>query len=146
MILRRSILFVGAALLVIVPLTVNKIAWLSATNTTIGELSFEGMGNALDQMRSTYSVVAFKLDNDTIWFNASPNLSFKPGDQVPVRYNKNDPNDALLNTFAGIWLSTLIAGGIPLSILLIIFLNRHIVPYRSRVMLSRRKPFITVVD
>jgi hypothetical protein len=146
MIVRRSTLFVGASLLVIVPLLVIKTAWLSKTTTATGVLSFEGMGNALDQMRSTYSVVSFEHDNDTIWFNASPNLSFKPGDVVPVRYNKEDPNDAVLDTFAGIWLSTLLAGGIPLAILLIIFLNRHIVPYRSRVLLSRRKPFIAVID
>jgi len=105
-------------------------------------MSFEGMGNAGDMLRSTYSVFYFEHDADTTWFNSSANISYKPGDLVPVRYNAANPDDARLNTFLSIWLGTMLIGGIPLLILLIIFLNRHIVPYNNDIRLSDKKPFI----
>ncbi|RYY30131.1 MAG: hypothetical protein EOO04_05555 [Chitinophagaceae bacterium] len=105
-------------------------------------MSFEGMGNAGDMLRSTYSVFYFKHDNDTTWFNSSANISFKPGDIVPVRYNVAEPGDARLNTFLSIWLGTLLAGGIPILILLVIYLNPHIVPKQNNLRLSKTKPYI----
>ena len=142
MIIRRQVFFLMLTCLIAIPLLVNKFLWLSKTKTTTGVMSFEGMGHAGDMLRATYSVFYFEHDADTTWFNSSANTSYKPGDQVPVRYNISDPADARLNTFPSIWLGTLLAGGIPLLILLIISLNRHIVPYDNDIRLSAQKPFI----
>src|SRR5688572_7041662 len=142
MVIQRSLFFVILACLVATPLLVSKLIWISQTKTTTGVMSFEGMGNAGDMLRSTYSVFYFEHDNDTTWFNNSANLSFKPGDKVPVRYNASDPDDARLNTFLSIWLGTLLAGGIPILILFVISLNRHIVPHDTDIRLSKRKPFL----
>jgi 4-amino-4-deoxy-L-arabinose transferase-like glycosyltransferase len=142
MVIKRSVFFLILALLITVPLLVGKIIWLSKTKTTTGVMSFEGLGNAGDMLRSTYSVFYFEHDDDTTWFNSSANISYKPGDLVSVRYNSSNPDDARLNTFPSIWLGTLLAGGIPLLIMLVIFINRHIVPHNNDIRLSKRKPYL----
>ena len=57
MAIRRSIFLLILALLIIVPILTTKLIWLAGTKTITGVKSFEGMGNALDQMRATYSVI-----------------------------------------------------------------------------------------
>jgi len=147
MIISRTKFFIAIALLITTPLVIAKLVWLARTKTTTGTFSFEGMGNALDQMRPTYSVISFVHNNDTTWFNATAaTMNFKPGDHVPVRYNVSDPEDATIDTFSAIWTGTLIFGGIPVFILLIISLDRHIVPYRSRIRFSKKKPYIFVLE
>jgi hypothetical protein len=142
MVIRRSLFFLILASLIAIPLFLNKLIWISKTKTTTGVMSFEGMGNAGDMLRSTYSVFYFEHDDDTTWFNSSANTIYKPGDRVPVRYNAANPEDARLNTFLSIWLGTLLGGGIPLLILLVIGLNRHIVPHKNDIRLSKRKPYL----
>ena len=146
MLIRRTPFFLLLSALIVLPLLVAKLIWISRTKTTTGVMSFEGMGQALDKLRSTYSVFYFEHDNDTTWFNSSANYHFKEGDLVPVRYVQSNPVDARLNTFTGIWLGTLLAGGIPLLILFVIFLNRQIVPFDNDLRVVRRKPFISLVD
>ncbi|RYZ32020.1 MAG: hypothetical protein EOP49_38135 [Sphingobacteriales bacterium] len=144
MVIRRSIFFLLVSAVVVLPPLTAKLIWLSKTQTTTGVMSFEGMGQALDALRSTYSVFYFKHNNDTTWFNSSSNYKYKQGDIVPVRYVSSDPTDARLNTFTGIWLGTLLTGGIPLLILIVIFLNRYIVPYNADLRLERHRPYLFV--
>ena len=146
MIVRRPIFFLLLSCLVIIPPVAVKLAWILKSTQTTGVMSFEGMGQALDKLRSTYSVFYFEHDNDTTWFNSSANYRFKAGDVVPVRYIISEPADARLDTFTGIWLGTLLGAGIPLLIIIVIFLNPHIVPFRKDIRISRDSPFLYLHD
>ncbi|MET0298876.1 MAG: hypothetical protein ABW036_03915 [Flavitalea sp.] len=144
MLIRRPIVFLVLALCIIIPVSIKKISWIAGTKTTVGEMAFEGMGNALDQMRPTYSVIFFKHDGDTTWFDAQGNLSYKPGEPVPVRYSVTDPADAKVNTFIGIWAENLVYGGFPLLVLLAVFFHPHIFPYQQKLRIRKFKPFVSL--
>jgi hypothetical protein len=97
-------------------------------------------------MRFAHSEIYFKSGNDTIWVNGPGGLHLKPGDAVPLRYHRSNPSDARVDTFKAIWGATVVYGGIPFLILLVIFLHPEIVPYRNKVMLRWKKPFVWVVS
>lgn len=92
-----------------------------------------------------YAVIWFIVGKDTVWFNGRNDILFEEGEQVPVRYQQKDPADAKLNVFLAIWGDTLIYGGIPVLMLLVIFLHPQIVPYRSKIRLNTTRPFIMIV-
>jgi hypothetical protein len=146
MIVRRTSFFLALSGLIIVPMLINKIVWLAQSKKTEGIFSFQGGGNALDQIRMTHSLLYYKLGKDTIWFEALPNLSLKEGQAVSVRYQPGNPSDVRLDTFLGIWGVTAIYGGLPLLVLLVLFLHPQIVPYRSKLRLTCKKPFIEIVS
>ena len=145
MVIPRSKLFLALFLLLIVPLLLYKVIWLVQSHKVNGVFAFEGSGGALDQMRFPYSEIYFIHGKDTTWFKGPGYLNLQPGAIVPIRYLSGNPSNAKLDTFKSIWSGTLIYGGVPLLMLLVIFLNPYIVPYRSRVALSKRKPFVRVV-
>lgn len=145
MVVKRSIFFLSIALLIALPLIIKKGYWLLHSQKTEGVFSFEGMGDALDQIRSSYSVNYFIHGRDTVWFEGLGNLPVESGTTIPVRYQTDNPSDALVGTFMGIWAGTVIYGGIPLLVLLVIFLNPDAIPYRSKIRLSLKKPFIEII-
>ena len=130
--------------IVIIPFVIAKIAWLIGSEKTNGTMSFVGKTYA-GQMVYTYSVIWFMVGKDTVWFNGRNDIIFKEGEKVPVRYQRTDPVNAKLNVFLAIWGDTLIYGGIPVLILLVIFLHPMIIPYRSQILLKTKKPFILIV-
>jgi hypothetical protein len=146
MIVRRTSFFLALSSLIIVPLLANKIIWLANSKKTTGIFSFQGGGNALDQIRMSQSFMYYTLGKDTIWFEGLPHLNLKEGQTVPVRYQPDNPSDVKLDTFLGIWGVTAIYGGLPLLVLLVLFLHPEIVPYRSKLRLTRKKPFIEIVS
>ena len=82
---------------------------------------------------------------DTVWFNSTDNLFFEPGQQVTVLYQQEDPRNARVNVFADLWGDTVVYGGIPAIILLVIFIHPHIIPYKKKVKLANQQPFIHLV-
>ena len=145
MIITRTKFFLSIILLLITPLVVPKMVWLLQSKKTMGIFSFEGKGNALDQWRSSYSVIYFMVGKDTIWFNGPGGLRLREDAIVPVRYLPSSPDNAKLDSFKSIWGATAVYGGIPLLILLVIFLHPEIVPYRSKVRVMLNKPFLKLV-
>ncbi|HEX6427206.1 MAG TPA: hypothetical protein VF008_05950 [Niastella sp.] len=145
MVISRTKFFLALFLLLILPLLVYKVFWLIQSNKANGVFAFEGNGNALDQMRFPYSDIYFINGRDTVWFKGPGNLNLQPGAIVPVRYLSGNPSNAKIDTFKSIWFDTIIYGGIPFLILLVIFLQPGIVPYRSNLELTPRKPFVRVV-
>lgn len=143
MTVRRPIFFLCAFLLLTSPFLIYKIKWLSGSAKATGMVGFTGQSYT-GQIGHTYAVVLFKVGRDTVWFNGFDNLLFPKGAIVPVRYQKNDPWEARIDVFASIWGDTLVYGGIPTLILLVLFLHPAIIPYRSRLRLSRKKPFIFI--
>ena len=144
MVIRRTHFFAILFGLVLFPVLLQKIIWLAGSEKTTGTISFVGKRYA-GQMVYSYSVVWFIVDYDTVWFNGKNGLLFKEGQQVPVRYQRKDPTIARLDVFLAIWGDSLVFGGIPLLILLVIFIHREIITYRSRVMVTRGFPFIKIM-
>jgi hypothetical protein len=147
MTIHRHRFFLALFALLIVPLVAKKLIWLAQSKTTTGIFYMKIHGNALEQMRGTFSLIYFKLGKDTIWFEETGYLKVKEGQPVAVRYQKNNPSDALVNNFRTVWGATVIYGGLPVLVLLVLFLHPHIIPYNARLRLTRKKPYIVqVVD
>jgi hypothetical protein len=145
MVIRRNRFFLLLFLAYITAVAGNKLVWLIGTKTTTGIFAFQGRGNALDQFPESSSFIYFVYQNDTVWFKARGWLGLPENSTVPVRFLKSDPADAKIDNFRGIWLSTIIYGSLPLLVLLVAFAHPEIVPWRSRVVLIPRKPFIKVI-
>jgi hypothetical protein len=144
MTVRRTPFFLVLISIIIVPFLTHKIIWLAGSEKTNGTMSFIGKTFS-GQMDDVYSVIWFMAGKDTVWFNGRNNIFFEEGAAVPVRYQRSHPEDAKINVFLSIWGDTLIYGGLPLLILLIIFAHPEIVPYRSRIRLVFKTPFIRIV-
>jgi hypothetical protein len=145
MIIHRTKFFLALICLFVTPLVLYKTIWLLQSKKTTGTFAFVSYGPALDQIRFPYSVMYFKHGIDTVWFEARGKLNYKPGAIVPVRYLAGNPSNAKLGTFRSLWMATIIYGGIPFLLLLAIFLHPEIVPYKKKVMLTRKQPFVWVV-
>jgi hypothetical protein len=145
MVISRTKFFLGLFLLFITPLLLSKAIWVLQSKKTKGKFAFQSYGPALDQIRFPYSIIYFMTGKDTVWFKGPANLGLPENADVPVRYQAGNPADAKLDSFKAIWMGTLIYGGIPFLILLVIFLHPEIVPYRSRVKLTKMKPFVYLV-
>ena len=81
-----------------------------------------------------------------VWFNGNDNVLFKPGEIIPVRYTVDNPKDARIDNFVSIWGDTIVYGGIPALVILIIFLQPLIVPRNSKLRLAMRKPYILILQ
>jgi hypothetical protein len=76
---------------------------------------------------------------------ASPGLGLKKGHLVPVRYQPGKPADAKIDFFIALWGDILVYGGVPFFMLLVTFLHPDVIPYRSGVRLTRKRPFIFIL-
>ncbi len=144
MLIGKTKFFFFLFVIISTPFLAHKIIWLAHSRTTNGTMSFIGHSQS-GQIRHTYSVVWFVAGKDTVWFNGNDNILFKPGKTVPVRYPIQHPADARLDVFPSIWGDTLVYGGIPVLMLLCIFLHPGIVPRRSKIRLAATRPFIEIV-
>lgn len=145
MVMSRTKFFLALFSLLIVPLLSYKLIWLLRSKKATGIFAFEGRGNALDQMRFPYSDIYFKNGKDTVWFKGPGSLHLKPGTAVPVRYLPGNPADAKIDTFKALWGATAVYGGIPLLILLVICLHPEIIPYKAKVILTRKSPYVRLL-
>lgn len=130
--------------IVTIPFLVHKTVWLARSKTVIGTMGFAGQNQA-GQLGHNYAVIFFMAGKDSMWFNGNDNTLFSKGEKVPVRYQVSNPKDARINIFASIWGDTLIYGGIPVLILIVIFLDPKIIPFRSKVRLNKKKPFLEII-
>lgn len=144
MTLGRTYFFLVLFSILIIPVLIPKIVWLAGSVKTNGTMSFIGKRFS-GQMDDVYSVIWFMAGKDTVWFNGRNNIFFKEGETVPVRYQRDYPTDAKLDIFLALWGDTLIYGGLPLLVLLIIFFHPHIIPYSSKIRPLLKKPFIEIV-
>jgi hypothetical protein len=142
MIMHRTPFFLALFGILLFPLLVHRILWLMHSERTTGIMAFETQGTLGDQITLTYSQIYFKHGKDTIWFYGVAGLGLKKGQLVPVRYQPGNPADAKIDLFIALWGETLVYGGIPFLILLVIFLHPDVIPRRSRVLLTCKRPFI----
>ncbi|HEV3327470.1 MAG TPA: DUF3592 domain-containing protein [Puia sp.] len=141
----KTTLFLVLFTLFAAPFVTSRTIWLIHSQKAEGFMAFEGMGYAGDQITLSYSVLYFKHGQDKIWLNSSGNLHLAPGTQVTVRYQAGDPSDARVDTFIQLWGDTLVYGGIPLLILIAVFLHPEVIPRRSKVRLTWKRPFIKLI-
>jgi hypothetical protein len=145
MVFRRNTFFLLLALVYIIIAGAPKLVWFLNSQKTMGTFAFQGMGNALEQLPERASFIYFRYGKDTIWFKSLAGLRLPENSPVPVRFRKNNPQDARIDNFRGIWLSTIVYGALPFLVLIVAFVHPHIVPWRSRIALIPRKPFIKVI-
>ena len=142
MTLSRNKFFLLLFILVIGALTFNKILWLAHSKVTTGKFWFTGHGNLGSVLgMSTYPVIRFNTGTETISFNGNINLPSKPEEKISIRYQKNNPSDAKVNTFLSIWGDTLAYALGPVLVLLAFFFIPDIFPKNSRIRFGKR-PFI----
>jgi hypothetical protein len=146
MIISRHTFFLMLFAIISLPIPVYKLFWLAGSRETTGTMYFTGHGNLGSVLGiSTYPVIWFKAGKDTLYFNGNVNIPLKEGERVSVRYQKNDPNDAKINTFSCIWGDSLAYELGPLLIFIIVFFHPDLVPKKSRILLGR-KPLVKFVD
>ncbi|MDF2193203.1 hypothetical protein [Paraflavitalea sp. CAU 1676] len=149
MTLSRNAFFLLLLIIGCSPFIIWKLVWLSKTTVTNGKVWYNGHTLELDGSISTHLVVLFKAGNDSISFNAPTNIPFKEGDAVSVRYVKNEPSAARVNTPLRIWGDTLVYSLWPTLVLLVIYFLPNsldpIVPRKSKIRLTRRK-FVEIVQ
>jgi hypothetical protein len=120
--------------------------WMLHSRTTWGVFAFEGAGNAGDQISLSNSINYFRLGKDTILFTGMGNLEYCPGDFIPIRYQVDRPADAEIDRFIALWGKSMVFGGIPLVMLMCIFLHPGVVQRHAKLRLIFKKPFIQIVD
>jgi len=129
----------------VLPIYAYKLLWLFGSKQAMGEMRFIGHGNLGSALGiSTYPVIRFIATKDTVYFNGNMNIEMKPGDLVPVRYQKNDPSDAKINTTLTLWGDTIAYSVFPILVLLVLYMHPEIIPKKSKVIFGR-KNLISVV-
>lgn len=108
-------------------------------------MAFEGK-EISGQLRRTYDVIMFSATGkDTVFFNSADDESFSPGQIVPVLYQRSRPTEAKVDTFTGLWMDTVIYSGLFFLFIAVVFFHPQIIPYRARVQLLLKRPFIKLV-
>ena len=143
MTISKPLFFILLLCIVTAPFLIYKIVWLSRSVKVNGEMGFVGKNYAGTYVH-TYSNIRFMAGKDTIWFNGNDNIFFKEGEIVPVRYPRSNPYLPKIDIFPAIWGDTVVYGGIPVIILMALFLHPAIIPRRSRIRLNIKKPFIEI--
>ena len=144
MVLNRISFFFVLFFIVASPFLIHKFIWLARSEKTMGTMGFVGKSQT-GQLVHRYAVISFRIGNDTIWFDGNDNILFKEGEAVPVRYQRQNPKEARIDVFAAMWGDTLVYGGIPILILIVVFLDPRIIPFGSKVRISLRKPYISIL-
>lgn len=145
MIIHRTKFFLALFSILVIPLVAYRCIWLMQSRKVNAIFAFESLGDALAQIRFPHSEFWFKDGDDTVWLKGPGSLHLKEGAIIPVRYIPGNEDKSVPDTFRGIWLGTIIYGGIPFLVLLVIFLQPAIIPYKSRVKVMRRQPFVSLV-
>ena len=145
MVIRRNPFFLLVTVIYFTVVVSPKLVWVLGTEKTIGIFSFQGYGNALEQFPERSSFIYFIYRNDTVWFKGPGGLGLPEDSPIPVRFHKNNPRDAKIDNFRSIWMPTIVYGTMPFLVVIVIFFHPHIIPWRSRIVLIPRKPFIKVI-
>ncbi len=146
--LNRTQFFLLLFILFIGPIIAYKVFWILNAKHTTGIVYFIGHTLELQGGISTHRVILFQAGKDSVIFNAGLFGPAKPGDPVPVLYQKNNPNDAREDLPDRIWGDTLVFSLLPFLVLMVIFLTPDsldpLIPKRSKIILGK-SPFIRVV-
>jgi hypothetical protein len=147
MLLTRTQFFLVLSISLLGPFYVPRLLWLIHSKKATGRGWFIGHTLEMQGNVTQHLVVIFKAGEDSVFFNGG-GRKFHVGDSVPVRYQKNNPSDARVNTFFGMWEDTLIDSLLPLLTLLILYITPTrfdpLIPWKARVRLGI-KPLIKII-
>jgi hypothetical protein len=136
MLVSRHSFFLLLLVVILLPLPLYKLFWLAGSRETTGTMYFTGHGNLGSVLGiSTYPVIWFRQENDTIFFNGNVNIPLKQDEKVSIRYQISNPSDAKVNSFTCIWGDTLAYESGPFLVFLIIFLHPDLVPKKAKIRL-----------
>lgn len=145
MILTRTSFFIAIFTFTVFPFIGYKLLWIFRSKETTGVARFTGK-DYLGQLPREFAVIRFYVDKDTIWFHSLDNQLFAKGQIVQVRYQLNDPSDARVNNFAGLWVDTLIIISPFFLVVTIAYLHPDLVPRRSKIRMESKSPFLSIVS
>jgi len=147
MLLTRNQFFLVLLILSLGPFYVPRLLWLVHSGKATGRGWFVGHTLELQGDISQHLVIIFRAGNDSAFFNGGGG-KFHVGDSVPVRYQKDNPSDARVNTFSGMWEDILINSLLPLLTLLILYITPArfdpLIPWKARVRIGV-KPLIKII-
>jgi hypothetical protein len=131
------------------PFPLQRLCWLAGSRHVQGRVYFEGHHWDIYGSVSSHMVVIFDIGRDSVVFTNNINLKLRDNTPVPVRYEISDPQDARVDVPVCIWGDTLVYMLLPFGVWLILFLTPNgldpVIPWGSKVLLRRRKPYIKVI-
>ena len=143
MVFSKNAFFFILLLLLLLPTVLPNIIWLLRSAKTTGVVEGIGVSSGISLGRDTYALVSFTVGKDTFYFQGKDD-HYQPGNVVPVRYQKSDPENARIVAFYSIWGNTIAYSGVPIIFWIICFFAPDIVPKGSRIRVGKR-PFLKVL-
>jgi hypothetical protein len=143
MLFSKNAFFFLLFLLLLSPIVLPNVIWLLRSVKTTGKVEGIGHATGISLGRDTYALVSFMAGKDTFYFQGKDD-DYKQGDIVPLRYQKEDPEDARIVSFYSIWGNTIAYSGVPLIFWIICFFAPDIVPKKAKILIGK-KPFLKLV-
>lgn len=143
MLLTKPRFFLLVSTLVLLPAPVYRLVWILRAQATTGKAAFEGK-TLNGQFSNSYTVVRFyTASGDTVFVNGPDEIQYKMGESIPLLFPNNQPSQARIRSFTGLWLDTVLYSIFPFLLLLIIYLHPAIFP-RGTTFLLGKKPLLKV--
>jgi hypothetical protein len=148
MLLSRNIFLALLLCIFLAPNLGYKLYWLARSQQTTGVMCFTG--HTLTSLGvSSHPVILFRLGRDTIFFNGNTGVEVGPGAPVPVRYRRDNPSDAKLDSIISLWGDTFVWALFPVLFVLVLSLTPErfdpLIPRKSFVRLDGHRPFIHII-
>lgn len=147
MTLTRNQFFILLFIVMIGPFIAHKAIWVFLSERTAGRVLFKGRTIEV-QGTSDHYVVKYGVGHDSLFFNTADAFTMQKGSIIPVRYQKNDPVDACVNSLAGIWLTSFIYALFPLLVLTVLYCTPErfepLIPRNSKIKIGK-KPFLKIL-
>ena len=125
----RTYLVLVLFVVFVCPFLILRLIWLSDSVATNGTKYFTGHGNVGSVLGlSTYPLIQFTVGNDTIEFKGNMNIPMEDGQRVPIRYQHDDPSDARINTFKGMWADVAVYSAGPFMVFLALLFTPGLIP------------------
>ena len=144
MLFSKNAFFTLLFFILLTPPLLPNIIWLLKSKKTTGTVEGIGQATGISLGSDTYAFVSFNTGKDTVYFEGK-NDGYEKGATVPVRYQKNNPQNAKVAAFWSLWGNTIAYCGVPLIFWCICFFAPDIVPKGSSVLVGS-KPFFKVVQ
>lgn len=119
MILSRNQFILVLLLVFVGPFILYRVNWIIHGEHTTGIMWFEGHSME-PQSISSYPVIRFEVNHQNFYFSSNLDVELKEGQAVPMLYEKTNPWDAKIDSFATLWLDTVVYSLLPLGIILVI--------------------------
>jgi hypothetical protein len=146
MLLSKNVFFLILVFIVAGLFIIPKIIWLSGTKRAQGVVWFEGHTLELQGGISKHAVILFIVNKDSFEFNGSSHL--KVGKSVPILYQSNNPEDAIVEDPQAFWMGNFAYILLPLLVLLVLYFTPQrfdpLIPKGARIRIGK-KPFVQII-